>query len=183
MSDAGTVGDASTLTEERFPSSPPAPDANADSADQVDENLRQAMILVDAALEVAGLINGRRRRDDRVVINPREAVYLLNVPQVILQDITSLAVRRTEMEKHAYLERSDIDWAWARLVVGKRGNPWVSIGNTVGGILLGAGIPILVTPLVTSTPVNLVGSLLGSALAVIGIGSLGVSMTMGFFRR
>ena len=87
------------------------------------------------------------------------------------------------MRGHDYMEKADINWAWTRLVVGKRNSPWLALTNTLGGLLLGAGIPILVTPLISEVAPTTGGSLLGSGLSIFGIALLSASMTMSFFRR
>lgn len=171
---------ADDSAEEPTAESEDSGDHVVDGAD--DASYKQAGILVAAALEVASSLQADRR--GQVIIHQREAEYLLRIPQDLLRDITYLARKRVHMrDGHDYMQRGDIDWAWTRLVVGKRNNPWVTIANTIGGLLLGAGIPILITPAATGQALTAGATLLGTATSLVGVCALSIAMTMSFFRR
>ena len=60
-----------------------------------------------------------------------------------MQEITTLAARRTQMRGHDYMQSDDINWAVSRLIVGERPRVWAIVFSTVGALLAGAGIPII----------------------------------------
>jgi len=118
-----------------------------------------------------------------VSIAPKPAEYLQRIQYELLDDITRLAVRRTQMRNHENLEIDDINWAWARLVVGKRNSLWTTTFVTLGALLAGAGIPILLGPLVTNTEMTAGGVLCGILLTLPGLIMLSVALTQSALRR
>jgi hypothetical protein len=146
------------------------------------EDKAQLDSLIDGAINVAVQLKAARGRS--VTIHAPEAEYLQLIPHQLLHDITSLAIRRVQMRAgHSYLQRGDIDWAWTRLVVGKRSNGWLNVLNSVGGVLLGAGIPVLVGPILENQPLPTSGILLAVILVVPGLIALSVALSISVFRR
>lgn len=166
-----------TLIEDSATPSPPEAGESEDGLPQDSAASAQLSALLDGAVNVATQLATAPGKE--IFIHPREAEYLQLVPHQLLHDITNLAIRRVQMrDGHDYMQKGDIDWAWTRLVVGRRANAWLTVLNSVGGILLGAGIPIVVAPFLNDEPLQTSGLLLAMLLLVPGLVMMSLALAI-----
>ena len=147
-----------------------------------EDGLRELRELIDGVLSIADQL--QKAPGKKVTIPPREAAYLQQIPHQLLSDITKLAIRRVQMrEGHDYMQKGDIDWAWERLVVGQRNSGVNVVMNTIGGLVFGAGLPILLGPLAAGTEFTAGATMLGSGLSLAGVAALTIGLTRSLIRR
>jgi len=155
-------------------------DKSPDHANET-QSSTQILTLIKAALAIAATLDADKPAT--VTVHENEAKRLLEVPVDLARDISALAQKRVRMRGHEHLEMSDITWAWNRLVVGKKSSTWLLVLNTVGGIILGIGVPVLLTPIVNNTAPTVSGLVLGGLLSLAGISFVSVALTISFFRK
>jgi len=171
----------STATAEELAEPNPPVDFSASHPEPIPDEQLEA--LYQGAVAVAEQLAAAPGK--KITVQAREAAYLLQIPRQLMSDISALAIRRVQMrDGHDYMQKGDIDWAWTRLVVGRKNNAWSVLLTTVGSLLFGAGIPLVIVQLSSPSSASSQGELiLATSLAIPGVILLTIGLTLSFQRR
>jgi Ethanolamine utilization protein EutJ (predicted chaperonin) len=118
-------------------------------------------------------------RKRKVEVRAPEAATIARIQKEVVEFVTSIAVTRARAMKSEYLLGEHIEFARTQLLRGSTGGKGAAVANTLGSVLLGVGIPVLIG--LIADPPTATAFTLWVAVGTVTVGS--VVTTLSFVNR